>query len=195
MRIFVAESLNEKRSQTEAEGKSGDGNLAVTTAGADKVKSIRLTRKELRELRSKASDLADRFWFDTYWLATFVTIKRLSAAIGSKELEATFAKVYGADKCIPSQLVGLASQMSRRGKYIPADDLVRLHKALKSKDNKMSRVVLEAMAWERLLVFETDSSQRQQICQQMGIKVPVQSLDHSRKKFAPKQLKSTSTGK
>jgi hypothetical protein len=150
--------------------------------------TVRLTLKELRPLYHEATGLARRFWFDLYWMASLGTINRLASAIGSKDLDPTLALVRDKDDALPLHLVQLAVRLNRRGRHIPAEDLVQLHKELKKDGNRMSRVVLEGIAWQRLLLFETDMRQRQQICEQMNIDVPKKTLDYSRKKFSPSRV-------
>ena len=174
MRVLVEQKRRERVKSAEAR------TSAATNSQAGLPK---LTRAELRELWSEATSLARRFWFDLYWFVSFTTIKRLAAAVGSKDLDATFAKVLAKDPGVPNQLLELAIRLSRRGRSIPADDLVRLHKSFVIEKKKVARVVLEAISWERLLLFDTDVSQKQQICKEMGIKVPISSLDPATKKF------------
>ena len=110
-------------------------------------------------------------------------VKRMGIAVGLPLLDGTLAKLVAQEKVLPNGLGQLVVRLNRRSRSIPADDMVRLHKALMKADNRLARVVLEALSWERMLLFETDHAQVQQICQQMDIQVPVKSLDASRKKF------------
>ncbi|MFT3785518.1 MAG: type I restriction endonuclease [Tepidisphaeraceae bacterium] len=169
--------------QQEAGASGGTDGDAVSSATKPK-----LSRAELRDLWREAEVQARRFWFDMYWLATFGLSKRLAASIGSRELESTLAKVRDKDGSLPVRLVELLSRLNRRSLTIPADDVVKLHKELSKSGNKLARVVLEAMVWERLMLFETDVAQKQAVCKQMGIDVPIQSLDPSRKKFSPPRM-------
>ena len=150
---------------------------------ADANDAIGLSRTELRSFWKEARDLANRYWFDLNWMATFAMVKRMGIAVGLPLLDGTLAKLVAQEKVLPNGLGQLVVRLNRRSRSIPADDMVRLHKALMKADNRLARVVLEAMSWERMLLFETDHAQVQQICQQMDIQVPVKSLDASRKKF------------
>jgi len=140
---------------------------------------------QLRKLWHEADHLANRFWFDLNWLATLNMIKRTGSAIGLHLLDSTLVKLRQKDDALPNELVHLIVRLRRRGKSIPVDEIVRLHNRLKKERNRLAKVVLEAMSWERLFLFETDYMQSQKLCQQMGIQVPPQSLDPSRKKFGP----------
>lgn len=178
MRLLVEAKQKENREAAEQDGKER------ASSAADK-----LSRSELKGLWLEAEIMANRFWFDMYWLGSVGLTKRVASAIGSRELDATLAKIKAKDGSLPVQLVELASRLHRRTPSIPVEELVDLHKRLSKEGNKLARVVLEAIVWERLLLFDTDVSQKQAICKQMGIDVPVQTLDQSRKKFLPSKGK------
>ncbi len=168
-----------------------DRALAAIKAGAAKPPSktgrvcIQSAEDQATELRNKARLFANRFWFDLHWLATASMIRRVAVATGMDLLEGTFSKLKARDDCLPNQLVQLSARLNRRERRIPADEIVRLHRELKRGGNKLAQVVLEAIVYERLLLLETHHADAQQVCKEMGIKVPVQTLDFSRKKFAP----------
>ncbi len=157
--------------------------IRVATVVQSEDKDFKLGRAQLRELRQEAAHLANRLWFDLNWLATFSMIKRTGSAIGLPLLDSTLGKLRQKDDVLSNELVHLVVRLGRRGKSIPADEMVTLHGRLEREGNCLAKVVLEAMTWERLLLFETDYKQSQKLCQKMGIKVPAKSLDPSHKKF------------
>ena len=132
-----------------------------------------------------AITFATRFWFDLYWLSTYSVIVRLSNAVGAKELETTISRIRKENDDLLNHLVDLASRLNRRGNYIPKDEIIQLHETLKRSDNKLAKVVLEAMVNERLTLFDTHHAARDAVCQQMNINVPARALDLSRRKFLP----------
>lgn len=133
--------------------------------------------------KEEAKVVAEQFWFHLYWIATYATLKRLSAAVGLKALDSTIDKVIAKDDVIPNVLVKTAMRLNRRSKHINAAEIVKLHQQFKKTDNKIARVVLEAIVFERLLLFETGIGDKQKVCKQMGIHVPVKSYDPKAKKF------------
>jgi len=161
---------------------------ARAAGGSDKdAEAGKLRRAELRDLWREAGIMSSRFWFETYWMATFGLTKRVANAIGSKDLESTLNRLRATDPAIPIELVDLVVRLNRRTPHIPVDEIVRLHKKLNKAGNKVARVVLEAVTWERLLLIDTDQAQKQAVCKQMDIEVPVQSLNPSRKKFGKRR--------
>jgi Calcineurin-like phosphoesterase len=144
-----------------------------------------ITDAERSTISTDAKSFATRFWFDMYWLATLSVISRLAGSVGSRDLEATIARVRKLQDDIPNHLVDLSSRLNRREKYIPKDEIIDLHEKLKRADNKLARVVLEAMLNERLTLFDTNHAARDAVCQQMNIKVPARALDLSSRKFLP----------
>ena len=143
---------------------------------------------ERKKLAREADVIAKRYWFDLYWLATLGVIKLIANATGLKELDTTLADMRreeGEQGRLPLDLIELQVQFNRRTRSIPADRLVKFHERLVKDQNKLARVVIEAMTAERLLLHEVSYKQKQQVCEQMGIKVPVKALDRSRKKFSP----------
>jgi hypothetical protein len=149
-----------------------------------------MTELERTAMGRDAETFATRFWFDLYSLATFAVVTRLSSAIGLKQLDTTMTRVRDQDDAIPNHLVDLASRLNRRGRGIPKDEIISLHEKLKRADNKLARVVLEAMLYERLTLFDTDHAVRDAVCNQMNITVPRKALDPSRKKFLPPKRSS-----
>lgn len=139
------------------------------------------------KMREEAELFANRFWFGLYWLATFSTIKRLATAVGISTLDPTMAKMRAKDESLPNHLIDLAMRLKRRGKKIQSDEIVTLHQDAKKNNNRLARVVLEAMVVERLILFDTDYSDKQKICRQMEIQIPKQSLDHTRKLYGPRK--------
>jgi hypothetical protein len=143
---------------------------------------------ERTKIETEATSFASRFCFDLHWFATYAMIKRMAGAIGTKQLDNTLAKVRSKDDSLPNHLVELATRLNRREKHIPSTEIVRLHDSLKRDQNKLARVVLEALTTDRLMLFETHFADKQQVCRQMQIQVPVNSFDTRRKVYRPKAL-------
>jgi hypothetical protein len=143
-----------------------------------------LSWHELREIGREAGKVAKSFWFDINWMAGASVLKRLSSAFSIPVLEGTLSRLRKDDASLPTAIVELGIRLNKRQKSIPSEALIDLHKKLDGEGNSLPKVVLEALSWERLLLYETDYSQAQAICKEMGIDhVPVKSLDSSRKKF------------
>ncbi len=141
------------------------------------------TLSEFRSLRSDAERVVSAFWFSLHWMASYSVVKQAAEAIGIPVLDGTLRRFRLAEPSLPAELVEFAVLLNRRPKSIPSDELVELHERMLRTGNQLGRIMVEALCYERLVLFETEYADAQKICQQMGITVPVQTLDRSRKKF------------
>lgn len=141
------------------------------------------TLAELRNMWTEAGMLADNLWFDLNWMAALALVRRMASSAGHPLLDGTLSRLIADDDALPNRLVQLVIRLNRRGRSIPVADMIELHRQLQKSGNTFAAVALGAIAWQRLLLFDTDATQAQAICRQMGIKVPAVTLDTSQKKF------------
>lgn len=158
--------------------------VLVEVKGQDHSPNEQGVKLDIAALKKQADEAAAGFWFNLYWSATFGLIKRISSAIAHPVIDGTLDKMVREDQSLPNTLIQLSVELGRRHKRIPADKMIAVHKELSADSNMLGKVVLEAMCWERLLLFETDHTQVDRLCSQMGIDVPKRSLDRRQKKFA-----------
>jgi hypothetical protein len=156
MRVMVDEKFNDNNQE--------DGTVSIK-------------REDLRKMWEESKSISVKLCFDLHWVATFSLVKHVASAIGAKELDKTLEKLRKDDNSIPVHLVDLAVRMQRFTKSIPDKEIVGLHAKLKKTGNRIPRIVLEALSWERLLLYETLPSQKQAICEQMKIQVPKSSMN------------------
>ena len=144
----------------------------------------RLTRTDLRNIWGEAGGLARQFWFDIFASASFGAVKIAAAAVGSRDLDTTLAKIRARSDCIPLQLIDLNVRMNRRGTTVPLEDFEKMHRSAEKTRNRVAQIVLDAMGWERAVFFETAPTQLQALCKAMGVsKVPEGAYDSAKKKL------------
>lgn len=141
---------------------------------------------EIAEDDRMATGFSNRFWFDLHVSVTLSMLRRMATAVGLKQLDGTLQKVIDKDSCLPNDFVNIGVKLARRESRIPANEIVELHERLKRQGNKMPRLVLEALTIDRIILYETQYADKQKVSQQFGLpKVPVKSLDTSRKVYRP----------
>ena len=133
-----------------------------------------------------AEALAERFWFDLHWAAAAGIVRVSSAAVGMRQLDQTYERLKAADSGdgeLVYELVDVATRLARRSRDIPGKRIVDLHKKLVKSGNNVARIVLEGLVAERLDLFDTEISERQRVCTQLGIQDPPAMLDPGRKLY------------
>ena len=159
--------------------------LARTGAGLDG-KQHRIERSRLKAMWGESGMRANRFWFTMYGAATYGMIARVATALGCRELNPTLTRVVEMDGALPIQLVDLAIRLRVRADSIRGvDEIKTLHETLSKSGNMLAQFVIEWLVYERLVFYNTDVSQMQSLCQQMGFRnVPSAAFDPSRKRYS-----------
>jgi hypothetical protein len=129
---------------------------------------------------------SNRFWFELFSMGSFGVLKRIGTAIGLRALDPTIQRLLAKDPALANRLVRIETMLKRRENRIPADEIVKFHKELRESGNKVARIVLEAMVFERLIMYETHYQDSQKICAELNIrKLPAKAFDPNLKKFTP----------
>lgn len=131
-----------------------------------------------------ARELAERVIYDIYWMASTAMVKRVSHAVGMSLLDTTSKRLVDEDGVVFNRLVDIAVRLNRRQLSIPSDDIVRLHKNCSKESNRIGCAIISVLALERMALYDTQVSDKQKVCKQIGIRVPTKSLDRSMRRYS-----------
>lgn len=124
--------------------------------------------------KNEKEQLAKKIIFNLYYMTAYTIIKRISNSVATKDLELTFNSIK--EKMINNYAVQLID-ISNRFEYssnFPFEETDRLKKLFKN--NKFSFFLLRRFAYNYLRMFPMIDSDRQKVCDKLGIPINQQRL-------------------
>lgn len=124
--------------------------------------------KDRFEIKKQAQENASDFIFRLSFLATWGLTKRISSAIGTKELKNTFDKVLINNNFNSIKLIDLSIKLDYTSS-IPFNDIKKYKKELHK--NNICMIMLQNLALNYMYMFNTNYEDKAKICSLLGIKI------------------------
>lgn len=152
------------------------------------VEKIPERKKHYLQSQHTVEDLAikaDQEIVGICWVACFTVVKIVCEATGAKILAGTFEKVVNADNSIPNQLYQLDVLMEH-GADFPLKEATRLQQELKG--NPFATTLLKSLVAHYFYLYKTKYSDKQRICDRLGIELNKRKkLNSSQKSKGPQR--------
>ncbi|CAM3977703.1 MULTISPECIES: metallophosphoesterase [Bacillus cereus group] len=123
--------------------------------------------------REKVESEAKKFLFMLAQAITYSSINKVSTAVGSRNLDEIFKRVYDEMRSTSVNLINVGIKLEHYHQY-PYHEIAQLYNALSG--NKMAQDILRRMVVKYLYMFKTTFKDQQRICDSVGIQYTPQKM-------------------
>ncbi|MED5015867.1 metallophosphoesterase [Paenibacillus chibensis] len=131
-----------------------------------------IIERNLENNKERAEKMASKLLYSMGGLITFNSIAKIAFSVGTPDLDRTYIKVKDSLSCNSAELAYLFIKLEYY-EIFPHNEVRKLYQS--NKTNKLAVQILQQMVRRYLYMYETNRSERQRICDLVGLKI-----DHSK---------------